>query len=677
MKITSKVGLVCVICVALACRYGSPSIEQLPLPEEVVPLYGEAAAYKTSSETKHTVRIDVRSLLKESKVEEAIVVPYDDEQWYEPVRVRLDGTEASIDVEPKRDLLVAIDLGETARNNYQVLSQMAALKGILNPDLRPRLCTQILCAADSFRAPTLPERVPDLKGLPIDFHRVLPDAPIGSIGRPGTLCEKCLEPAGNVFPCLVWHCGPRPKFPIHRRVRVRRNVYSLLGTTAINSLRAGVAAMRARPASDPTSWAYQAKMHALNSGSAAALQDQCQHRQFFFFSWHRMYIYYFEKILRKASGDPKLTLPYWNYTDVAAEGVLPEPFRTPANATNALYDSTRAAAYNGGAALPPGDVSYTTGFNLTNFTTPTLGSPSFGGRTVTAPAHFPSSSGTGGVEQSPHNNVHNDISGNMATGESPLDPIFWLHHANIDRLWKKWLALGSGRSNPTGDTVWMGQTFTFFDENGSQVPLTGAQILDTVNQLDYRYDDDPLVLWPWFWPYAISEVSVTAQRMKSEVVAAVKRAVRLTDARQDVPIAVPTTGRNQLSQWRAAPSSKDRIVLQLRNIQYDGPVGVTYLLFLNLPAEAQNPDHTHPNFVGTLGFFGGHHGASEPGLEEDYDVTAVLQRGGATDDLKLTMIPSYPRVPADRKDLQDTVAKLKPRGNPRFSELALVWQRTE
>jgi len=140
---------------------------------------------------------------------------------------------------------------------------------------------------------------------------------------------------------------------------------------------------------------------------------------------------------------------------------------------------------------------------------------------------------------------------------------------------------------------------------------------------------------------------------------------------------VPTTGRNQLSQWRAAPSSKDRIVLQLRNIQYDGPVGVTYLLFLNLPAEAQNPDHTHPNFVGTLGFFGGHHGASEPGLEEDYDVTAVLQRGGATDDLKLTMIPSYPRVPADRKDLQDTVAKLKPRGNPRFSELALVWQRTE
>jgi len=674
MRIANRLALVSLIGLSIGCRYGRPP-EQVPLPEEVITLYGEAAAYKTSGEAKQTVRLDLRSLIKDSKVAEAVVVPFDDEQWYEPARVKLNGTELSVDVEPKRDLLVALDLGEIARNNYQVLSQMATVKGIFPSELRPKLCTQILCSPDTFRARTLTDRVPDLKNLPIDFSQVLPDVPIGSTGRPGSICDKCFEPAGTVFPCLVWKCGPHPTWPIRRKVRVRRNVYTL-GTTAIDSYRAGVAAMKGRPATDPTSWAYQAKMHALNTGTAAALQDQCQHRQFFFFSWHRMYIYYFERILRKASGDPSLNLPYWNYTDDPAQGALPDAFRTPANTSNALYDSSRSAAYNGGAALPPSDVSYTTGFNLFNFTTPTSGSPSFGGRTVSAPAHFPTTPGTGAVEQSPHNNVHNDISGNMATGESPLDPIFWLHHANIDRLWKRWLALGGGRTNPTADNAWMTQTFTFFDENGAQVSLTGAQILDTVDQLGYRYDDDPLILWPVFWPYEIIDKPFPQPQRAAapEVLATMKKSIRLSDTRQDVPIGLSASGRRAL---RAGTPANERLILQLRNVQYDGPVGVTYLLFLNLPSDAKNPDHTHPNFAGTLGFFGGHNGASQPGLQEDYDVTALMQRIGAVDDLQLTILPSLPRVPADRKDLQDLVAKLKPQGNPRFGEIALVRQRTE
>src|SRR6516164_1482375 len=36
-----------------------------------------------------------------------------------------------------------------------------------------------------------------------------------------------------------------------------------------------------------------------------------------------------------------------------------------------------------------------------------------------------------------------------------LDPIFWLHHANIDRLWEVWLKRPSGHVNPTQDSAWM------------------------------------------------------------------------------------------------------------------------------------------------------------------------------------------------------------------------------
>jgi tyrosinase-like protein/polyphenol oxidase-like protein len=660
-----------------ACRSSQPEgAQSIPLPEEVVAFYDEVAAYRP---TRDNVRLDLTHILQKSNVEYAVLTPYDAENWYEPSRRRIDGTTITTDVTPGRDLLVILDLGDIARNNYHVLTQLSAVKGSLDAGLRPRICTQILCGNDRFDARRLPERIPAMSDTRLDFGRVLPDGPVGSIGRPGTICEKCLDigRSGNVIPCLVWQCG-KTNWPVKRKVHVRRNVYNL-GSTEIASLRAGVAAMKARPATDPTSWLYQAKIHAVDVGAIGALQDQCQHRQFFFFSWHRMFIYFFERILRSASGDPNLTLPYWNYTDDPSQGVLPEPFRLPADATNSLYNATRSNVYNAGAALPPADVSYSAGFSLLNFTTPTLGTPSFGGRTVAGPAHFPATGGTGRIEQSPHNNVHNDVSGEMATGESPRDPIFWLHHANIDRLWKKWIALGGGRENPTADSTWMTQTFTFFNETGAQIPMTGAQILDTVAQLNYRYDDDPLVLWPSFWPSSVAafKAAESQKPVPLETLGTSSRVVRLTDARQEIPLNLPEPARTSLAVSRKTGFANERIILQLRNIQYDQPVGVTYLLFLNLPPDVKNADHKHPAFIGTLGFFGKTtDGAATEGLTEDYDVTEVIQRLGSLD-LRLTVLPSRPIAPEGRRDIQKLIDELKPKGNPRFGEIVLLRQRIE
>ena len=63
-----------------------------------------------------------------------------------------------------------------------------------------------------------------------------------------------------------------------------------------------------------------------------------------------------------------------------------------------------------------------------------------------------------------------------------LDPIFWLHHANIDRLWEVWLRQGN-RVNPR-DTVWLTDTpFDFFDATGTARQMTSSEVLDTT-QLD-------------------------------------------------------------------------------------------------------------------------------------------------------------------------------------------------
>ncbi|MEU6532574.1 tyrosinase family protein [Streptomyces sp. NPDC046928] len=37
-----------------------------------------------------------------------------------------------------------------------------------------------------------------------------------------------------------------------------------------------------------------------------------------------------------------------------------------------------------------------------------------------------------------HNRVHVWVGGHMATGASPNDPVFWLHHAYVDKLWAQW-----------------------------------------------------------------------------------------------------------------------------------------------------------------------------------------------------------------------------------------------
>jgi tyrosinase len=54
----------------------------------------------------------------------------------------------------------------------------------------------------------------------------------------------------------------------------------------------------------------------------------------------------------------------------------------------------------------------------------------------------------------PHNRVHVWVGGIMARGESPIDPIFFLHHANIDRLWAQWQNSHPGQHPNLSSSPW-------------------------------------------------------------------------------------------------------------------------------------------------------------------------------------------------------------------------------
>ena len=89
------------------------------------------------------------------------------------------------------------------------------------------------------------------------------------------------------------------------------------------------------------------------------------------------------------------------------------------------------------------------------------------------------------MDQNPHFFTHLALGGDMAEFSTVGgDPLFYLHHANMDRLWESWNRLGN--SNPT-DPQYLNRTFAFGDRSGTRVDLP-VSAADRTAQLGYEYD---------------------------------------------------------------------------------------------------------------------------------------------------------------------------------------------
>ena len=234
--------------------------------------------------------------------------------------------------------------------------------------------------------------------------------------------------------------------------------------------------------------------------------NQCQHHSWFFLPWHRLYIFYFEQIVAQTVSQldhkpPWWILPYWNYSDLRNPHArqLPTAFQqrhmddgTP----NPLFVEARVLG-NDGADIPkPRDVDLQRCLARPDFVAQPGGDPGFGGQQT----GFNHAGGVeGALEAGPHDAIHGDIGGPMGSfNTAALDPIFWLHHANIDRLWTVWLKRDPAHQNPM-ESGWLNEQFPFHDSAGSEVLNSASQVLDTTAApLDYQYEDesDPLMNAP-------------------------------------------------------------------------------------------------------------------------------------------------------------------------------------
>jgi hypothetical protein len=420
-----------------------------------------------------------------------------------------------------------------------------------------------------------------------------------------------------------------------------------------DSLITGVRTMMGRPETKRTSWYYQAAIHGTSDvDNDLHIFNTCQHGSYFFLAWHRMYLYWFERILRQASGNPNLALPYWNYSS-PNERQLPLPFVNPNDSSNPLYTPLREGGLNqpdaGRAALPDGAVSYDAAFCFSNFTAPEGSCASFGGQYIDGIVQD-ASPPYGALEASPHQQIHTYIGGLMGTVVTAAqDPIFWMHHANIDRLWELWLAQGGGRSNPTTDCQWMNQKFNFVDEGGNPVTICPKDVLDIGNQLHYQYDPpaDPV-------PAPIpstggcvcpSSDSPDTTRQKHIIITSNKRLMLRDDPIQmtfevkasDLDKVIHSGGRREL-------------LLELDELVLAQP-SVNYEIYVNPPHD-ERWNFRNRSYVGTLGFFGDghhHHGGKEDKngkrpLSVSYDLTPALLRvtGNQAADTRMLTIAMAP-----------------------------------
>ena len=238
----------------------------------------------------------------------------------------------------------------------------------------------------------------------------------------------------------------------------RRDVYSLSGPwhPVLRAYALAVGVMQERPDSDARSLAYQSQVHGVGLPTDPPpdnFRSQCQHNCWFFLPWHRWYLYYFEQIVRAVLTDidevpadvaDAWALPYWNPARPMANEEarkLPPEFAAEKlwdGRPNPLFNLTRASAVNRRtAALDERVIVPRPGVLEQPFTSPFDRVPTFGG-TESAWHHYREpGSVTGGLESTPHNSVHGFIDGDMADfSTAGLDPVFWLHHCNMDRYWE-------------------------------------------------------------------------------------------------------------------------------------------------------------------------------------------------------------------------------------------------
>jgi len=413
--------------------------------------------------------------------------------------------------------------------------------------------------------------------------------------------------------------------PAATGARVRRDVASPSAATDLTKYRNAVAQLVALPASDPRQWTKLAQQHI----------NHCPHQNWWFLPWHRAYLFYFERVCQDILKDASFALPYWDWTRnpripgafwsgvLAGNGMtppisreigpnedIPSEFIGRDVIDRFMRDPQPLTAYSGAPNIVPG-----------------------------RPMQLRDPGVMGLLEATPHNNVHNQVAGTMGSMASPLDPAFWLHHANIDRLWVSWVAQHGG-AIPTEPGWEAMQLESFFDPVSKKMVSEPTSRTKTLDPYGYSYDrlEKPPVVAPartralklteLLPPFRLAEL---VQRNTHLVLASAFPDVKVNGSQQ---AALKTNAAfDTIVQDNIKDNAPARpVTLVLEDVEVPAGRRVAVRVFLNCKNPSIESPIDDPSYVGTVTPFGQdhHHHEGMPmdakGVSFALDATETLNR---------------------------------------------------
>jgi hypothetical protein len=420
------------------------------------------------------------------------------------------------------------------------------------------------------------------------------------------------------------------------KTRVREDVFELMKNDRSGNLAAYIKAikkMRELPETKMRSWEYHAGIH----------EEFCPHGNWFFLPWHRAFLFYFEKVCAEMSGKDDFALPYWNWS--ANGGAVPKVFFENPDLDPGQWGDEYSSRY------ASADYTLNTDTVGPENVTTILNSPDFdmfhSGRCLT-PQDGAGFQGT--LEREPHNYVHVSVGGELEAMRSPRDPLFWLHHCNIDRLWGLWQERYPKitrpvdypsewqKQNPEPGPVldaeyWVNYKLEqFVDMVKGKPVLTKAKIGDFLNigELGYTFADfkplDPKV-YPATYSEAITWAPEVDPRPISERKNGYELRLEIYQSSDDVTGTKLADFQARFKRFSETPNDVETFRLELENVPFPAhDPGRTMKVYYAKRFYDANDDYKDELiFLGTVNFFGhGHHGGGT--INAGFDMSEPAKR---------------------------------------------------
>ena len=385
---------------------------------------------------------------------------------------------------------------------------------------------------------------------------------------------------------------------------VRKNANSVEAQSDMEAMNKALTIMRENGCTDPMSWYYQGAMHWIpdsigknplceSYSTVADLKeawDNCTHspsgeEKIHFLVWHRLYIWHFEKIVRKLSGKKDFALPYWGYTNNnSSDKMMPAMLRDP---RSSLYEYCRFDSINNGYPIS-GEIERA--LDMTKLMT-----------------YTDYKSFCLNINAAPHGAMHDYIgTGNDTTGllqfKNPItnsttntglmgwvptagfDPVFWLHHSNIDRVWQQWTNSDNGKMITLEELKSVEWPYVFFDENGKKVEYTMEEVIKIIYDMDYDFDDTKVQ----------TKSQNTLQSSNVRKIAVISKSVKINRGLTGFKVDRLLTS--------SSSSSFSKINMEVNVSFIKVPRGI-YEVYLNVPS-GEVPHPSSKYFVGFMNFFG-------------------------------------------------------------------------